>query len=73
MAVTLCATCGHAVWAVVLMGNLEHWPSLSKTYGNMLCGLLEEGQRPYGLLRHGLCVCSMCSGSYQAVPRFPDD
>ena len=43
MAVTLCATCGHAVWVVVLMGGLEHGPSLSKMNGNMLCGLLEDG------------------------------
>ena len=58
MAVTLCAAYGHAVWAVVLAGKIEHGPSLSKTCGNMLCGLLEDGQRPYGLLRHGLCMCS---------------
>ena len=61
MAITLSAACGHAVWAVVLMGGLEHGPSLSKMCGNMLCGLPEDGQRPYGLLRHGL---RMCSGSY---------
>ena len=61
MTVTLCAVCGHAVWAVVLMRDLEHGPSHFKTYGNMLCRLLEDGQRPYGLLRHGLC---MCSGNY---------
>ena len=70
MAVTLCAACGHAVWAVVLMGGLEHGPSLPKTCENMLCGLLEDGQRPHGLLRLGLC---MCSGSYQAVPSYSDD
>ena len=58
MAVTLCVAYGHAVWAVVLVGNIEHGPSLSITCGNMLCGLLEDGQRPYGLLRHGLCMCS---------------
>ena len=64
MVVTLCAACGHAVWAVVLMGGLKHGPSLSKMNGNMLCGLLEDGQRPHGMLRHRLCICSMCSGSY---------
>ena len=37
---------------------------------NMLCGLLDGGQKPHDLLRHGLC---MCSGSYQVVPSFPDD
>ena len=58
MAVTLCVACGHAVWAVVLMGDLEHGSSLSKTCENMVCGLLEDGQRPHGLLRHGLCMCS---------------
>ena len=42
MKVTLCIVCGNAVWAVVLMGDLEHGPSLSKTCGNMLCGLLED-------------------------------
>ena len=73
MAVTLCAACGHAMWAVVLMGGLEHGPSLPKTCENMSCGLLEDGQRPHGLLRHGLCMCSICSGSYQAVPSFSDD
>ena len=50
----------------MLMGGLEYGPSLSKTCGNMLCGLLEDGQQPHGLLRHGLC---MCSGSYQAVTK----
>ena len=64
MAVTLYAACGHAVWAVVLMGGLEHGPSLSKTCGNMLCGLLEDRQRPHGLLRHGLCMYIICSGGY---------
>ena len=34
MVVTLCAAYGHAVWAVVLMGDLEHGPSLSKMCGN---------------------------------------
>ena len=34
MAITLCVAFGHAVWAVVLMGDLEHGPSLSKTCGN---------------------------------------
>ena len=43
MAITLCAACGHVVWAVVLMGGLEHRPSLSKMCRNMLCGLLENG------------------------------
>ena len=70
MAITLCAACGHAVWAVVLLGGLEQGSSLPKTCENMLCGLLEDGQRPRGLLRHGLC---MCSGSYQAIPSFPND
>ena len=64
MAITLCAACGHTVWAVVLMEGLEHGPSLSKMCGNKLYGLLEDGQRPHGLLRHGLCMCNMCSGSY---------
>ena len=52
------------MWVVMLMGGLEHGPSISKTCGNMLCGLLEDGQRPHGLLRHGLCMYNMCSGSY---------
>ena len=34
MAVTWCAAYGHAVWAVVLMGDHKHGPSLSKTCGN---------------------------------------
>ena len=54
------------MWAVVLMRGLEHGLSLSKMCENMLCGLLEDGQRPYGMLRHGLC---MCSGSYQAITK----
>uniref|UniRef100_A0A7N2MCF9 EGF-like domain-containing protein n=1 Tax=Quercus lobata TaxID=97700 RepID=A0A7N2MCF9_QUELO len=53
----------------MLMGGLEHGPSLSKTCGNMLSGLLEDVHRPHSLLRHGLCMCSMCSGSYQAVTK----
>ena len=61
MVVTLCVTCGHDVWAVMLTKGFEHGPSLSKMCGNMLGGLLEDGQRRHGLLRHGLC---MCSGSY---------
>ena len=58
MVVTLCVTCGHDVWAVMLTKGFEHGPSLSKMCGNMLCGLLEDGQRLHGLLRHGLCMCS---------------
>ena len=42
-------------------------------YENMLCGLLDGEQKPHDLLRDGLCICSMCNGSYQAVPGFPDD
>ena len=34
MTVTLCVVFGHAVWAVVLMGDLEHGPSLPKMCGN---------------------------------------
>ena len=34
MAIALCVAFGHVVWAVVLMGDLEHGPSLSKTCGN---------------------------------------
>ena len=60
------------MWAVVLMGGIEYRPSLPKTSENMLSRLLEDGQRPHGLLRHGLCMCSMCSGNYQAIPRFLD-
>ena len=30
MTVTLCVAYGHVVWAVVLMGCIEHRPSLSK-------------------------------------------
>ena len=41
MTITLCATCGHAVWAIVLIRGIKYGPSLSKTCGNMLCGLLE--------------------------------
>ena len=69
----MCTACGHVVWAIVLMRGLEHGLSLPKTCENMLSGLLEDGQRPHGLLRYRLCMCSMCSGSYQAIPRFPDD
>ena len=61
------------MWAVVLMGGLKHGPSLPKTCENMLNGPLGDEQRPHGLLRYRLCMCSMCSGSYQAIPRFPDD
>ena len=43
MTVTLRATCRHVVWAVVLMGDLEHGSSHSKMCGNMVCGLLEDG------------------------------
>ena len=73
MAVTLCTACRHAVWAVVLMGGLEHGPSLPKTCENILCGLLEAGQRLHDLLIYGLCMCNMCNGSYQAVSSFPND
>ena len=58
MVVTLCAAYGYAVWAVLLLEGLEHGPNLSKMCGNMLCGLLEDGQKPHGLLRHGLCMFS---------------
>ena len=34
MATTLCVAFGYVVWAVVLMEDLEHGPSLSKTCGN---------------------------------------
>ena len=34
MVVTLCVAYGHAVWVVVLMGDLEHGPSLYKMCGN---------------------------------------
>ena len=34
MVVTLCVAYGHAVWIVVLMGDLEHGPSLYKMCGN---------------------------------------
>ena len=64
MVVTWCVAYGHPVWAVVLIGGIVHGPNLFKTCGNMLCGLLEDGQRPHGLLRHGLCMCNMCSGGY---------
>ena len=43
MTVTLCTAYRHVVWAVVLMGGLEHGPSLSKMCGNMLYELLENG------------------------------
>ena len=61
------------MWAIVLMGDLENGPSLPKTCENMLSVLPKDGQRPHGLLRHGLCMCNMCNGNYQAVPSFPDD
>ena len=57
------------MWAVVLMGGIEHGLSLSKMCEHMLCGLLEDGQRQYGMLRYGLCMCSMCSSSYQAITK----
>ena len=31
MAITLCVAFGHAVWAVVLMGDLEHGPNVGKS------------------------------------------
>ena len=34
MTVTLYVAYGHVVWVVVLMEDLEHGPSLSKTCGN---------------------------------------
>ena len=34
MVITLYATYGRAVWAVVLMGDIEHGPSLSKMCEN---------------------------------------
>ena len=52
------------MWIEVMMGGLEHGPSLPNTCENMLNGLLEDGQRPHGMLRHRLCICSMCSGNY---------
>ena len=58
MAIFMCVACGHAMWAIVLIGGLAHGPSHSKMCENMLCGLLGDGQRPHGLLRHGLCMCS---------------
>ena len=30
MVVTLCAACGHDIWAVMLIGGLKHGPSLPK-------------------------------------------
>ena len=47
MAVTWCAAYGHVVWAVLL-------GQASQNMGNMLCGLLCDGQKPHDLLRHGL-------------------
>ena len=64
MAVTLYAACGHVVWVEVMMGGLEQGPSLPKTCENMLNRQLKDRQRPHGLLRRGLCMCGMCSGSY---------
>ena len=52
------------MWIEVMIGGLEHGPSLPKTCENMLNGLLEDGKRPHGLLRHGLYMCSMCNGNY---------
>ena len=31
MAVTLCVAFGHSMWAVVLMGDLEHGPNVGKS------------------------------------------
>ena len=64
MAVTLCTACGYVVRVEVMMGGLKQGRNIPKTCKNMLSGLLEDGQRPHGLLRHGLCMCSMCSGNY---------
>ena len=54
MVVTLCAVCGHVVWAVLLMGEDSGMGQASQNVGNMLCGLLCDGQKPHDLLRHGL-------------------
>ena len=59
MTVILCVACGYIVWAEVMMGGFEHVSSFPKTCENMLSGLLEDGQRPHGMLRHELCMCSM--------------
>ena len=31
MAITLCVAFGHSMWAVVLMGDLEHGPNVGKS------------------------------------------
>ena len=54
MAITWCATYGHVVWAVLLMGEDLGMGQASQNVGNMLCGLLCDGQKPHDLLRNGL-------------------
>ena len=54
MAVTWCAAYEHVVWAVLLMGEDSGMGQVSQNVGNMLCGLLCDGQKPHDLLRHGL-------------------
>ena len=54
MTVIWCATYGHAVWVVLLMGEDLGMGQASQNMGNMLCGLPCDGQKTYDLLRHGL-------------------
>jgi len=53
MAITWCAAYGH-VCAVLLMGEDLGMSQASQNVGNMLCGLLCDGQKPHDLLRNGL-------------------
>ena len=54
MAVTWCAAYGHVMWVALLMGEDFGMGQASQNVGNMLCGLLCDGQKPHDLLRHGL-------------------
>ena len=46
MVVTLCATYGHAIWAVVLIGGLEHGLSLPKCVRTYCVGCQRMGKGP---------------------------
>ena len=54
MTVTWFATYGYAVWAMLLMGRAWAWAKPPKMWGNTLCGLLSDRQKPHDLLRYSL-------------------
>jgi len=74
MTVTWFATHGYAMWAMLLMGRAWAWAKPPKMWGNTLCGLLSDGQKPHDLLRYIACDCvdvqKQLLGTYQEVPNF---